>query len=281
MKIYFTLFAILFTEGVCFSQTQTLHAFNAKTILGANLDFSTLYGKKVMIVNTASYCGYTYQYEDLQSLYDMYKDSNFTIIGFPCNDFSNQEPGSDSLINEFCTDIYGITFQMMSKVAVVSQDTAPIFKWLQRADLNGVADVSVNWNFNKFLIDEAGHWVRHFTNLTEPFDTAIVNWILSPSVLPDTTDSTGTGLQHIQQPEIKVSHLAGNLLISFAHVVPCENARVNLFATSGALLAVIHDGFLQGNEVFTLDTRTVSPGIYVLQFASSRQSKTFKLVLAE
>lgn len=266
--------------GVCAAQTQTLHDFNAKTILGANLDFSTLYGKKVMIVNTASYCGWTYQYETLEELYEQYSDSNFTIIGFPCNDFSNQEPGSDSSINEFCEDIYGITFQMMSKVAVVSQDTAPIYKWLQRAALNGVADVSVNWNFNKFLIDEAGHWVRHFTNLTEPFDTAIVNWILSPSVLPDTTDTTSTGLSDIREPEVKISHLAENLTISFANVIPDENTRVNLFSPDGRLLAVIHKGLLQGNEVIPIDTRTLNAGVYILQLANSRQNRSFRLFVA-
>lgn len=140
-----------------FSQIQTFHDYKGQTITGPNLNFSNFYGKKVMVVNTASFCGWTYQYETLQDLYDQYKNNNFEIVGFPCNDFSSQEPGSDSTINDFCTGIYGITFQMMSKVSIVSHDTAEVYKWLQRADLNGVADAHVSWNFNKFLIDEAGH----------------------------------------------------------------------------------------------------------------------------
>ena len=113
----------LLLSFACFSQTETFHDFRAKTILGDDLPFSTFYGKKVMVVNTSTYCSYTYQYESLESLYTAYQDSNFMIIGFPCNEFGFQEPGADSTILEFCEEIYGIDFQMMSKVSTIGLGT--------------------------------------------------------------------------------------------------------------------------------------------------------------
>jgi len=270
-------FASMLIATCIFSQT-TLHNFHARTILGDDLDFSSFYGKKVMVVNTASYCGWTYQYETLEDLYEQYKDSSFEIVGFPCNDFSNQEPGSDSSINEFCTDIYGITFQMMSKVSVISPDTADIYKWLQRQDLNGVADAHVSWNFNKFLIDEAGHWVRHLTNLTEPFDTAIINWILSPSVLPSDTisDTTSTGISETSLQIQIESAQPGSLRISFRNVGK-HSVEATLLTLDGQQLNSLYRGMLYDNEPLLIDTRTLAPGIYLLQVISVGESKVFKL----
>ena len=155
------------------SAQLTFHDYSAATIDHDTISMSQYYGKKVMVVNTASYCGYTYQFAALEQLYLDYKQYGFEIIGFPCNDFANQDPHSDSTINSFCTSTYNVTFQMMSKIATISADTAPVYKWLQRADLNGVSNAHVAWNFNKFLIDEAGHWVRHYTQTTEPNDSEI------------------------------------------------------------------------------------------------------------
>ena len=124
------------------------------------ISFSQFYGKKVMVVNTASFCQFTPEFTQLEQLYTQYHQYNFEILGFPCNDFNSQDPHNDSTIIHFCTTGYGVTFQMMSKIFCVTGDTSPVYKWLQRANLNGVSDAHVGWNFNKFLIDEAGHWVR-------------------------------------------------------------------------------------------------------------------------
>ena len=183
MKKIFTLLTFFCLAMVGFSQTTlTFHNYSSESIIGDTIHFSQYYGKKVMVVNTASYCVYTPQYTDLETLYNQYQQYNFEIIGFPCNDFAQQDPHNDSTINQFCTD-YGVTFQMMSKIATISQDTAPVYKWLQRAALNGVSDAHVAWNFNKFLIDEAGHWVRHCLSTVNPMDTSITNWIMTPSVV--------------------------------------------------------------------------------------------------
>jgi len=158
-------------------QLMNFHDFTGVTIQGDAISFSQYFGKKILVVNTASFCGYTYQYEDLQSLYQLYGGENFEIIGFPCNNFGNQEPGSDSTIIEFCTNNYGVTFQMMERIDIQTGDTAEVFKWLQRGELNGVEDAQITWNFHKFLIDANGKWVRHFASTTNPKDTAITNWI--------------------------------------------------------------------------------------------------------
>ena len=167
----------------------TFHDYSAATINHDTISMSQFYGKKVMVVNTASYCAYTPQFTALEQLYTDYKSYGFEIIGFPCNDFGNQDPHADSTINTFCTGTYGVTFQMMSKVATISVDTAPVYKWLQCADLNGVSNAHVGWNFNKFLIDEAGHWVRHYDSGTLPNDPAIISWIVdSASVVSGIND---------------------------------------------------------------------------------------------
>jgi glutathione peroxidase len=181
MKQLYISLTFLFAFSLSKAQTfQTFHDFSAATIFEDTISMSQFAGKKLMVVNTASYCGYTPQFADLQELDSTYESYNFEVIGFPCNDFSNQDPHGDSTIWEFCSATYGVTFQMMSKVHTVLGDTAPIYKWLQRADLNGVSDAHVGWNFNKFLIDEQGHWVAHYPSTTQPFDQAIINWITTP-----------------------------------------------------------------------------------------------------
>ncbi|HNR18896.1 MAG TPA: T9SS type A sorting domain-containing protein [Bacteroidia bacterium] len=171
--------SVLFITKSHSQALQTFHDFWGITILGDTISFSQWAGKKLLVVNTASYCGYTPQFDDLQALDSTYGAYNFEVIGFPCNDFGHQDPGDDSTINNFCTGIYGVQFQMMSKVFIAVPDTAECYKWLQWQSLNGVADAQVTWNFHKFCIDEAGGWVAHHPSQTLPFDTAIVNWILN------------------------------------------------------------------------------------------------------
>jgi glutathione peroxidase len=155
----------------------TLYDFKANTIEGTEFNFSRLKGKKVMIVNVASECGYTPQYADLQALYEKYKDKNFEIIGFPCNQFGEQEPGPNDTIKAFCKRNYGVTFQMMDKIDVKGENQHPVYKWLTHKSENGVEDSEVTWNFNKYLVDENGNYVRRCSSKELPGSEAITNWI--------------------------------------------------------------------------------------------------------
>ena len=159
-----------------FVKMKTLHDFVVDDIHGNPFDFSQLKGKKVLIVNVASKCGYTPQYAQLQDLYEQYAASNFVVIGFPCNDFGGQEPGTNDEIVDFCQSNYGVTFPLMSKVKVKGTDKAPIYKWLTEKSENEVMNAEIQWNFQKFMIDENGLIVDCI--LTQaPFYSKIVTWI--------------------------------------------------------------------------------------------------------
>lgn len=174
MKKLFILTLATITMAFTTSGTKNLHEFKAKTLEGKDFNFADLKGKKVLIVNTASECGYTPQYKDLEALYKKYSSKNFVIIGFPCNDFGGQEPGTSADIKSFCTKNYGVTFQMMEKVSIAK---SPIYKWLTSKAENGVLDATVKWNFNKFLIDEKGNLVKYLASSVKPMDAEITNWI--------------------------------------------------------------------------------------------------------
>jgi glutathione peroxidase len=139
--------------------SQGFYDFKVNTLEGQPFDFASLKGKKVMIVNTASKCGYTPQYKDLEALYEKHSGSNFVIIGFPANNFMGQEPGSAAEIREFCTEKYGVTFPLMEKISVKGKDMHPVYQWLTSKSKNGVMDSEVKWNFQKYLIDENGNLV--------------------------------------------------------------------------------------------------------------------------
>ncbi|MFN3950851.1 MAG: glutathione peroxidase [Thermaurantimonas sp.] len=153
---------------------QSFYDLKARTIDGKDFSFSTLKGKRVLIVNVASECGFTPQYKKLQSLFEQYKDKNFVILGFPCNDFGGQEPGSANDIKSFCEKNYGVTFQLMEKVSIKGSNPHPVYKWLTKKELNGKSDASVRWNFHKFLIDENGNWVADYGSMTDPLNDKIV-----------------------------------------------------------------------------------------------------------
>ena len=173
--ILFTLLAISLT--MVKAQTNSIHQFKVKDINGEVFDMATLKGKKVLVVNTASKCGLTPQYEELQELYETYKDKGFTVIGFPANDFMNQEPGSRLEIQEFCTKNYGVTFKMMDKVSTKGKKQSPIYQWLTQKSKNGVKDSKVTWNFQKYLIDEEGKLVDFVVPKKSPMSDEIVDWI--------------------------------------------------------------------------------------------------------
>lgn len=156
---------------------KTLHDYKVKDINGKEFDFSTLKGKKVLIVNVASECGLTPQYENLEKLYKQFGGEKFVIIGFPCNDFGAQEPGSNEEIVAFCSKNYGVTFPLMDKISVNGDDKAPIYQWLTEKKNNGVEDTQVSWNFQKYLIDENGNYVKMLSPKVLPDDKEIINWI--------------------------------------------------------------------------------------------------------
>ena len=167
-----TLIIILF---FLFSKDISVYDFKPYDIDGKVFDLSQFKGKKILIVNTASECGYTYQYEDLEKLYEKYK-GKLVLIGFPANNFGHQEPGTNSEIKEFCEQKYKVSFPMMSKVSVKGDDIDPLFKWLTEQtnpDFTG----EIKWNFEKFLIDETGKLVHRFRSKSKPFSEEIVSAI--------------------------------------------------------------------------------------------------------
>jgi glutathione peroxidase len=159
------------------AQTTSFHDFSAEAIDGTVIDFQDYKGKKLLVVNTASKCGFTPQYKELEELYQEFGGENFIIIGFPANNFKNQEPGSNEEIREFCEVNYGVTFQMMSKISVKDDDISPIYEWLTSKELNGVMDSEVTWNFQKYMIDEEGNLVDFVPPRESPKSEKIVSWI--------------------------------------------------------------------------------------------------------
>lgn len=181
MKRNIVLLSLLIFSLIIMAQAQTnsIYQFKVKDINGEAFEMSSLKGKKVLLVNVASKCGLTPQYEQLQELYDKYKESGFIIIGFPANNFANQEPGTRSEIKEFCTANYGVTFPMMDKVSTKGDDQSPIYQWLTQKSKNGVMDSEVSWNFQKYMIDEEGKLVDFVAPKDSPMSDKIIKWIES------------------------------------------------------------------------------------------------------
>lgn len=155
----------------------SFYDFTVEDIGGNPYDMAQLKGKKVMVVNTASKCGFTPQYEGLEQLYRTYGEESFVIIGFPSNDFLRQEPGSNEEIATFCSTRFDVSFPMMSKISVKGKNKHPLYKWLTEKSQNGLKDSKVSWNFQKYLIDEEGKLVGHFSPKTKPESEDIVAWI--------------------------------------------------------------------------------------------------------
>lgn len=151
---------------------KSIYDYKVESLDGKEINFADFKGKKILIVNTASKCGFTPQYADLEKLYNEYKDK-LVIVGFPANNFGSQEPGSNEEIGAFCEKNYGVTFPMAAKVSVKGDDTAPIFKYLTEKELNGVKNTAILWNFTKFLVDENGKLIDTYLSTTNPTDNAI------------------------------------------------------------------------------------------------------------
>jgi glutathione peroxidase len=169
--------ALLFMMPIAiFSQTQGFYDFKVKTLEGGDYDLSSLKGKKVMVVNVASKCGFTPQYKDMEEMYRKY-EGELIIIGFPANNFASQEPGTASEIRDFCTRNYGVTFPMMEKISVKGSDMHPLYKWLTSKDKNGVMDSEVKWNFQKYLIDENGKLIDVLYSKEKPESDKTMKWL--------------------------------------------------------------------------------------------------------
>ncbi len=165
---------VLYAQNV---MEKTLHQFTVETLEGDQFDFSTLKGKKIMVVNTASKCGLTPQYKDLQALYEQYGSEGFVIVGFPANNFMKQEPGSNEEIAAFCERNYGVSFPMMAKIDVKGKEIHPLYAFLTQKEKNGVMDSKVTWNFQKYLINEEGVLEKVISPRTSPDDQEIISWI--------------------------------------------------------------------------------------------------------
>lgn len=181
--------ALSFSLLGCFANSQTklapvnvtpvvteksIYDFKAEGLEGGTIDFASFKGKKILIVNTASKCGFTPQYKELETLYQQYKEK-LVIVGFPANNFMSQEPGSNADIASFCEKNYGVTFPMAAKISVKGDDMAPIYQWLTQKSQNGVLDAEVKWNFNKFLIDEKGNLLAYFPSKVTPMSGEITS----------------------------------------------------------------------------------------------------------
>lgn len=167
----------LFSIQIQAQVKQNIYQFKVEDLSGNTFDFATLKGKKVMIVNTASKCGLTPQYKDLEALYKEYAKKGFVIVGFPANNFASQEPGTKEDIAAFCQQNYGVTFPMMDKVSVKGKDMCAVYQFLTQKSKNGLQDSEVQWNFQKYLINEKGELEKVILPKTLPTDPEIVKWI--------------------------------------------------------------------------------------------------------
>lgn len=154
-------------EPIESEKMTSIYSIEINLLDGTPLSLSDFKGKKILFVNVASECGFTPQYEGLQSLYEKYSDK-LMIIGVPCNQFGEQEPGSSEEITSFCKKNYGVTFLMTEKVDVKGDGQHPLYQWLTSKEQNGVQNASVKWNFHKFLVDENGSLLKDFGSITEP-----------------------------------------------------------------------------------------------------------------
>lgn len=170
------LLSICFWASALVLNAQSIHSFNVTGIDGKQINMASFKGKKILVVNTASKCGYTPQYEALEKVYETYKDK-LVIIGFPCNQFGGQEPGTNDEIVAFCKKNYGVNFLLADKVDVKGDNTAPVYQWLTQKAKNGVLDATISWNFNKFLLDENGKMIAFFPSNIKPDSEAILNYL--------------------------------------------------------------------------------------------------------
>lgn len=177
MKRFLFLTASILFLTTLNAQTMNFYDFEVNDINGEPYDLKQLKGKKVLVVNTASKCGLTPQYETLEAVYKQHGGDDFVIVGFPANNFGGQEPGTNDEIEAFCQKNYGVSFPMMAKISVKGSDQHPLYAWLTNKEKNGVEDAEVQWNFQKFMIDEQGNYAGMVAPQESPDSETIINWI--------------------------------------------------------------------------------------------------------
>jgi glutathione peroxidase len=274
-NLLFTFLMFLLILG--YAQTKpSIHSYTATSIDDEIVYFSKYAGKKILIVNTASFCQYTPQFTSLQLLYHNFHQYNFEIVGFPCNDFGSQDPHSDSVINSFCTGTYSITFPMMSKVKIVAGDTAPIYKWLQRANLNGKMNTSVAWNFGKFLINESGNLVRYLPSSQNPADTALTNWILSPS----STLGIRENMANSDFYEFSSGNpVSGNFVELKINSQINEPLKVSVFTVDGKVVKELLYSKSSEKSIL-IDVSKIENGLYFLKLESGAKELTKQVIIS-
>lgn len=164
---------IILLGGISMSTAQSIYDINIRQIDGTRQKLEEYRGKVILIVNTASKCGFTKQYEDLQNLWQLHKEDDFVILGFPANNFMNQEPGSNEEIIEFCQINYGVDFPMFEKISVKGKDIHPLYEYLTSKESNPEFGGKISWNFNKFLISKEGKIIARFSSKTNPMSKDI------------------------------------------------------------------------------------------------------------
>ncbi|MEM7101633.1 MAG: glutathione peroxidase [Bacteroidota bacterium] len=158
----------------------SIYNFKVEGIRGEEIDFAEFKGKIIMVVNVASECGFTPQYAQLQDLYNEF-NNELVIIGFPSNDFGGQEPGTNNEIHTFCSRNFGVSFPLASKITILGEDKHPIYQWLTQKSLNGHSDSEVQWNFQKYLLDETGQLCAVFPSSVDPCSEEILNFFSGPT----------------------------------------------------------------------------------------------------
>ena len=176
MKYLLVIMFSLFGFSKNKAQAKSIHSFKVEALDGSTIDFSKFKGKKILVVNTASECGFTPQYADLEKLYEKYKNK-LVIVGFPANNFGGQEPGANHEIATFCQRNYGVQFPMAAKISVKGDDIAPIYKFLTDKKENGVKNTKILWNFTKILLDEKGNVIDSFLSTTNPMSESITKYL--------------------------------------------------------------------------------------------------------
>lgn len=259
MKYLLVLFCLAYT---CIaSPSENFYNLKALKINGDTLHFSELRGKKLMLVNVASKCGYTYQYSELQSLYNMYGGDRFEIIAFPANNFDNQEPGSDEDIYEFCTNTYGVTFTMMSKISVKGDDKHPVYQWLTLKNLNGKYNQEIMWNFQKYLISENGDLDSIYGSQTSPLNQNIINWLEEPA---SSVSNNSTSCDISIFPNPASDYIQINL------TQPSEGSEIRIYNIYGECVIKLSPALSEGNEV-RVNVSDLPAGVYYLRIGNTVQ----------
>ncbi len=270
MKQTITLLAFMLAFGFAKAQsTSSFHSLSAVLLDGSPMDMSQYYGKKVMVVNVASFCAYTPQFEELETLYEQYRSNNFEIIGFPCNDYGRQG-GSDSDLINVCSS-YNVSFPITQTVSIENNPIHPVYAWLTQRSLNGVSNANVSWNFNKFLIDEAGNWVRYYNQNTLPNDPAIIQWILSPSVINSVIDTKN---------EKGLKLLSSNPASSFLELEWKGAEQLQGFSLISAEGRELRRIFPGENQQFSVDVSDLGPGIYTGKWNTAGSGGFMRILIA-